>query len=119
MDKFTLEEHLSQPLQTNNEQFEIGVTFLTAHNGLFNVTSKNNKFYFMKSITDEDGYIQITIPPGAHEIESLNIEIEMFFIDKEHYRIKLSLYNQTKYFNTSIYIRNIHTRTNIYIRTRW
>ena len=61
MKKSTHEEHLSQPLQTNNKQFKI-VTFLTAYNGIFNVTNSNNKFYFMKSTTDEDGFIQINIP---------------------------------------------------------
>ena len=30
----------------------------------------------MKSISDEDGFIQITILPGAYQIESLNIEIK-------------------------------------------
>ena len=30
MDKSTHEEQLSQPLQTNNKQFEIAVTFLTS-----------------------------------------------------------------------------------------
>ena len=68
MDKSTHEEHLSHPLQTNNKQFKIAVTFLTRYNGIFNVTSKNNKFYFTKSINDEDGYIKITILPGAYEI---------------------------------------------------
>ena len=29
MDKTTHEEHLPQPLQTNNKQFILGVTFLT------------------------------------------------------------------------------------------
>ena len=29
MDKSTHEEHLSQPLQTNNKQFKVAVTFLT------------------------------------------------------------------------------------------
>ena len=62
MDKSTHEEHLSQPLQTN-KQFEIAITFLTAYNGFFNVTNENN--FFLKSITDEDGYVQTTIPPGA------------------------------------------------------
>ena len=85
MDKSTHEEHLSQPLQTNNKQFKIAVTFLTGYNGIFNVTSKNNKFYFLKSITDEDGYIQITIPPGAYELENLNNEIKRLIIDEEHY----------------------------------
>ena len=85
MDKSTHEEHLSQPLQTNNKQFKIAVTFLTGYNGIFNVTDKNNKFYFMKSISDEDGYIQITIPPGAYEIESLNKEIKRIIIDEGHF----------------------------------
>ena len=85
MDKSTHEEHLSQPLQTNNKQFKIAVTFLTGYNGIFNVTASNNKFYFMKSITDEDGFVQITIPPGAYEIEALNNEIKRIIIDEEHY----------------------------------
>ena len=86
MDKSTHEEHLSQPLQAKNKQFKIGVTFLTGYNGIFNLTNKNNKFYFLKSITDEDGYIQITIPPGAYEIEALNNEIKRIIIDKEYYK---------------------------------
>ena len=85
MDKSTHEEHLSQPFQTNNKQFKISVTFLTGYNGIFNVTSKNNKLYFLKSITDEDSYIHNTIPPGAYEIESLNKEIKRIIIDEEHY----------------------------------
>ena len=84
MDKSIHEEHLSQPLQTNNKQFKIAVTFLTGYNGIFNVTNANNKFYFLKSITDDD-HIQITIPPGAYEIESLNNEIKRIIIDEEHY----------------------------------
>ena len=85
MDKSTHEEHLSQPLQTNHKQFKIAVTFLSSYNGIFNVSHKNNKLYFIKSITDKDGYIQITIPPGAYEIESLNNEIKRILIDAEHY----------------------------------
>ena len=85
MDTSTHEEHLSQPLQRNNKQFKIAVAFLTGYTGIFNVTDKNNKFYFMKSITDEDGYIQITIPLGAYEFESLNNEIKRIIIDEEYY----------------------------------
>ena len=85
MDKSTHEEHLFQPLQTNNKQFKLAVTFLTGYNGIFNITSINNKFYFMKSISDEDGYIQITIPPGAYEIESLNNEVKRIIIDEGYY----------------------------------
>ena len=33
------EEHLAQPLQTNIKQFKIAVTFLSAYNGIFNVTN--------------------------------------------------------------------------------
>ena len=65
MDKNTHEEHLSQPLQTNNKQFKIAVTLLTGYNGIFNVTNSNKRFYFKKTITNEEGFIQITIPPGA------------------------------------------------------
>ena len=50
MDKSTHEEHLFQPLQTNNKQFKIAVTFLTGYNGIFNVTNLNNKFYFMNQL---------------------------------------------------------------------
>ena len=85
MDKSTHEEHLSEPLQNYNKQFKIAVTFLTGYNGIFNITNSNNKLDFIKSITDKDGYIQITIPPGAYEIESLNNEIKRIIIDQEHY----------------------------------
>ena len=85
MDKSTHEEHLSQPLQTNNKQFKIAVTFLTAYNGIFNVTNENNKFYFTKSITDDNHYIMITIPPGSYEIESLNDEIKRIIINDEYF----------------------------------
>ena len=85
LDKSIHEEHLAQPLQTSNKQFKIVVTFLSGYNGIFNVTNTNNKFYFMKSISDEDGFIQITIPPSANEIEYLNDEIKRNIIDEEHY----------------------------------
>ena len=82
MDKSTHEKHLSEPLQTNNKQFKIAVIFLTAYNGIFNVTNSNNNFYFMKSLIDENGFIQITIPPGAYGIESLNNEIIWIIFDE-------------------------------------
>ena len=85
MDKSTHEEHLSQPLQTNNKQFKIATTFLTVYNGIFNVTNSNNNFYFKKTITNEDGFIQITIPTGAYEIEALDKELKRIVIDEEHY----------------------------------
>ena len=63
----------------------VAITFLTAYNGIFNVTNENNKFYFKKTITNEDGFIKITKLPGAYEIESLNNEIKRIIIDEEHY----------------------------------
>ena len=87
MYKSTHEEHLSQPLQTNNKQFKIAITFLSAYNGIFNVTNRNNKFYFKRNLIDEN-FIQIRIPKGAYEIESLNDEIKRIIIDKEYYTIE-------------------------------
>ena len=84
MDKSTHEEHLFQPLPTNNKQFKIAVRFLIGCNGIFNDTNSNNKFYFKKTISD-DGFVQINIPPGAYEIESLIDEIKRFIIDEEYY----------------------------------
>ena len=85
LDKSTQEEHLSQPLQTNNKQFKIALTFPSAYNGIFKVTNSNNKFYFKNTISGEDGFIQITIPPGAYESESLNKEIKRITNDEGHY----------------------------------
>ena len=84
MDKSIHEEHLFQPLQTYNKQFKIAITFLTGYNGIFNVTNKNNKFYFKKSIIEE-GFSQIRIPEGAYEIESLDKKIKRIIIEKGHY----------------------------------
>ena len=39
----------------------------------------------MKPISDDDGFIKKTIPPGAYEIERLNNEIKRIIIDEEHY----------------------------------
>ena len=85
MNQSTHKEHLSQPLQTNNKQFKIAITFLSAYNGIFNITNSNNRFHFTKSISDYEHYIVISIPPGAYEIESLNDEIKRIIINDEHF----------------------------------
>ena len=100
MDKSTHEEHLSQPLQTNIKQFKIAVTFLSAYNGIFNITSDNNKFYFTKSITDDAHYITITIPPGAYEIESLNDEIKRLLNNYEYFTEENYPFKVTPNFST-------------------
>ena len=76
MDKPAHKELLYQPLQTNNKQFKKAVNFLNVYNGFFNVSNSNNKFHFVKSITDEDGFVRITIPPGAYKIEALDKELQ-------------------------------------------
>ena len=58
MDKSTHEEHLSQPLQTNNKQFKIAVTFLNGYKGTFLLINWNNKFYFKNTITNADDSFQ-------------------------------------------------------------
>ena len=100
MDKYTREEHLSQPLQTINKQFKIAITSLTAYNGVFNVTNSNIKFYFVKSFTDEDGPIQITLPLGAYEIESLNNELKRIFIDDGHITEANYPFTMKRFFST-------------------
>ena len=85
MDKSTHEKLLAQILQTNNKQFKIAVTFLSVYNGILNVTNTNITFYFKKTITNEEGFIQITIPPGVYEIETLNDEIKRIIIDEGHF----------------------------------
>ena len=80
MDKSNHEEFLSQPLQTNIKHFKLAVILLTGKNGIFNVTNSNNNFYFAKSITDKDGFVQITVSTSAYEIENFNIEMNRIFI---------------------------------------
>ena len=99
VDKSTHEEHLSQPLQTNNKQFKIVFTFLCADNGIFNVTNKNNKFYFKKSLVEEE-FIQIRISEGAYEIESLNDEVKRIIIDEEHYTKAIYPFKRKPNFST-------------------
>ena len=83
MDKFPHEENFSQPLQPFDQQFKVAVTFFTCYSGMFNVTSKSNKFYFAISI-NQDGFFQITIPHGANELESLIEEIKGIIFEEDH-----------------------------------
>ena len=74
------------------------------------MTSKNNKFYFLKSITDEDGFIQITISPGASEIESLNNEIKSINIHEGHYTEANYSFTIKPKFSTTGFIIEIQTQ---------
>ena len=85
MDKSTHEGHLSQPLHSKKKQFKSAVTLLTVYKCIFNVTNSNDKFYFMRSITYEDGFVQITIPPGGYEIEAVDKESKMKINGEDHF----------------------------------
>ena len=117
-DKNIHEGYLSQPLQTDNKQIKIAVTFLTGYHGIFIVTKKNNKLYFLKSNTEEDGFIQITIPTGAYEIEKLNNGIKRIIIEQEHYTESDYPLTIKPIFSTLGSINtNIHSRTSNHFRT--
>ena len=51
MHKSSHEEHLFQPMQTNKKQFKKAVTFLSAYNGIFNVTNLINNFFSRKILS--------------------------------------------------------------------
>ena len=51
-DNRTHEEYVSQPLQTNEKQFKIEVTFPNGYNGIFIVTNENINFHLAKSTSD-------------------------------------------------------------------
>ena len=61
----------------------------------------------MKSITDEDGFVQITIPPGASEIESLNDENKRIIIIEEQYTEANYTFTIKANFSTLGFIREI------------
>ena len=84
IDESTHEEHLSQPLQTKNKQYKIAVTFLTGYNGTFNITIKNNKFFFTTSLSNLEPRF-VTISPGVYEIEHLHAEIKRICINDGHF----------------------------------
>ena len=88
MNKSTHTEHLYEPLQTNYKQFKTAITFLTGYNGIFNITSKNNKFYLSESIIDDNHFQNITNPEGAYEIENLNKEIKRIIIDEGNFTLE-------------------------------
>ena len=48
----------------------MAVNFSIGYNRIFNVTDRNNKFDFIKSGTDKDGYIQIQLSFSVYELEN-------------------------------------------------
>ena len=98
MDKSTHEEHLFQPLQTNNNQFKIAVTFLTGYNGICNITKLNNSF-FTTSISDIEPSF-IIIPPGAYELETLDDGIIRICIIEGHFTESIYPFENKPNFST-------------------
>ena len=43
------------------------------------------KKFLAEPNTDKDGFLQVFVPPGAYEVESLNIELKMNITDEEHF----------------------------------
>ena len=58
---------------------------MTGYNGIINVTNSNNKVFYAKSITDEDGFIQVTIEQSADKTERLKIESKRTIIEESHF----------------------------------
>ena len=58
MDKSTYGDNLSQPLQTKNKQFKRAAALTVSL-----MFQRKLIFFFTTSITDEDGFFKITIPP--------------------------------------------------------
>ena len=59
---------------------------MSVYNGIFNVTNSNNNFYFKNSLIEED-FIQIRIPLGAFELESLNDAIKRIIIHENPFTV--------------------------------
>ena len=47
--------------------------------------AKTINSFLMKSISDEDGFVQILIPKGPYALESINDGIKRIIIEEEHY----------------------------------
>ena len=69
IDKSKHEKSLLQPLQTNEKQFEIAVSFVSGNIGIF--IAKTIEL-FIKSAFESAQYNTVQIKPGAYELESLN-----------------------------------------------
>ena len=80
LDKSTHEEHLSQPIKTNNEQFKIARTFLRSYSANFIHTTTENDFSFVQTLSDIY-LMKAFVPPGAYELETLHSEFRRNIFD--------------------------------------
>ena len=79
MDKYTDEEHWSQPLQTKNRQYRIAVTFLTGYNG-FSLLQAKLEVSIAQTHIRMMISLFFSILPGAYELQSLDNENKRSFI---------------------------------------
>ena len=70
----------------------------------------------MKSITNEDGFIQIIIPPGSYEKQALDKEIKRIVIGEDHYT---EAQNPTKLLNIRIKYWNFANKTDNQFYVWW
>ena len=97
-DKYTHEWNFSQTLQTNNEQFQIAVTLLSAYKGIFDVTN-NKKINFLTVLASAEISV-ITSPKGAYELTSLKKKLKRYitvvgFITEEEYPFSIKASSST------------------------
>ena len=83
MDKFTHEEHLSQPLQTLLESLSLLLPSLSGYFDIFNFKNKKIKIYFTRSINDDD-FTKNSLPIGSSEIENLYDETQLINIEPQY-----------------------------------
>ena len=82
VDESTHEERLSQPLQTNCNQFYFAISFLTGYNVVFKFTKK---FELFSAWTfDDNEYKESHVPTGVFELQSLNGDFTRKVIEKNY-----------------------------------
>ena len=86
VDKSTLEESLSQPLQSIDKQFKIAVTILTGYNGIFNVTNKNICFYFAR-LLNVDNFCKKTFHQEPMKQSVQTMKLNEIFLKKGYLNI--------------------------------
>ena len=104
MEKSAHEENLSQTISTNIKQFQTAVTFLSGYNGIFNITTKTNKFYYTKTI-DNDDYSEGIIRPGAYELENLREKFKRILLKNDILQKKLILFKSNQVFQLQVQLK--------------
>ena len=78
---------------------------------MFNLTTKNKEFYFTVSNNDDD-FIQITVPSGAYEIDSLNNEIKWIIFEERYFTEATYPFTIKPDFITLEFTKEISSKTN-------